>query len=162
MPDSFGPEFFPTDRLQVEAEVRISGDKVLFGGQLTADLREACCRCLREFTRHLEVDFNETFILKDEIHFEDRPTALALEAANLQTVHGNYLYLEEYLRQVLLLARGYRSLCREDCQGICPVCGADLSSGPCNCVQGKGVDPRLKKLEEFSALKTTRNVRSDQ
>ena len=41
-----------------------------------------------------------------------------------------------------------RVLCREDCKGLCPNCGADLNEGSCSCVK-EDVDPRLEALRNF-------------
>ena len=38
-------------------------------------------------------------------------------------------------------------LCRDDCKGLCPRCGADLNEGPCGCKPEK--DPRLAVLEQL-------------
>ncbi|MBQ3561654.1 MAG: DUF177 domain-containing protein, partial [Oscillospiraceae bacterium] len=40
----------------------------------------------------------------------------------------------------------FQLLCREDCKGLCPVCGSDLNEKTCNCNQ-KQIDPRLEKLK---------------
>ena len=36
-------------------------------------------------------------------------------------------------REEWLLAVPAFSLCREDCKGLCPRCGADLNERPCDC-----------------------------
>ena len=41
-------------------------------------------------------------------------------------------------------------LCREDCRGLCPNCGADLNEGECSC-KNEDIDPRLEALRNFSA-----------
>ena len=38
-------------------------------------------------------------------------------------------------------------LCREDCKGLCPVCGRNLNLGSCDC--GKKIDPRFAVLEQL-------------
>jgi uncharacterized protein len=43
-----------------------------------------------------------------------------------------------------------KPLCREDCQGLCPVCGADKNTGACSCVESSP-DPRWAAL---AALKS--------
>ena len=40
-------------------------------------------------------------------------------------------------------------LCREDCKGLCPNCGADLNEGECSC-KNVNVDPRLEALRNFT------------
>ena len=32
-------------------------------------------------------------------------------------------------------------LCKEDCKGLCPTCGADLNEGPCACDSSDDIDP---------------------
>ncbi|HHX86833.1 MAG TPA: hypothetical protein GX693_01485 [Firmicutes bacterium] len=149
IPDSFGIDSSQQGQLQVKADIRISGDKVFLEGTLNADFTAVCSRCLKVFTRHLDVDFNETFNLYEGIPPKESPAELALKAANELTIYGDNFYLDEYLRQVFLLAQGYRSLCRDDCQGICPMCGADLNQGRCGCVRDEEIDPRLKVLKDF-------------
>ena len=63
---------------------------------------------------------------------------------------GTRLDLSEQARQALLLSLPFKLLCREDCAGLCPQCGADLNSGACGC-GGKQMDPRWAAL---SALLT--------
>lgn len=46
------------------------------------------------------------------------------------------------------LALPVKPLCREQCKGLCSVCGANLNDGPCGCVQDEG-DPRLAVLRKL-------------
>jgi len=46
---------------------------------------------------------------------------------------GRRLDLRETVREALLLELPITPVCREDCPGLCPKCGADLSLGPCRC-----------------------------
>jgi len=45
-----------------------------------------------------------------------------------------------------------KPLCRADCAGICPICGANRNAGPCDCATEE-VDPRWKALEAFKERK---------
>jgi len=67
------------------------------------------------------------------------------------------LYLEEEILQTdpilieqLQLNVPMKPLCRPDCQGLCPVCGADKNVGACSCTE-QAVDPRWASL---AALKS--------
>lgn len=53
-----------------------------------------------------------------------------------------------FFEQVVLEYPQYGILCKEDCKGLCPVCGVDLNTKSCNCNK-KIVDPRLAKLSEL-------------
>ena len=49
----------------------------------------------------------------------------------------------------LVYATPYVILCKEDCAGLCPRCGADLNEGPCSCGETDEIDP----LNPFAVLK---------
>jgi len=50
------------------------------------------------------------------------------------------------VREQLLLELPAKPLCREECAGLCPTCGADLNLGPCGCAR-RAIDPRWAALE---------------
>ena len=50
-------------------------------------------------------------------------------------------------RTAFILGMDTKTLCSEDCKGLCPRCGADLNLGPCSC--GKETDPRLAVLAKL-------------
>ena len=50
-------------------------------------------------------------------------------------------------RTAFILGMDTKTLCSEDCKGLCPRCGADLNLGPCGC--GKEADPRLAVLAKL-------------
>ena len=70
-----------------------------------------------------------------------RPDALRL------TDHHE-LDLEEEVRDAILLAEPIAPLCREDCPGLCVVCGQELGSGPHDHPDAD-IDPRLEALRQF-------------
>jgi uncharacterized protein len=58
----------------------------------------------------------------------------ALERDDYMMFHdGRRLDLRETVREALLLEVPITPLCREDCPGLCPKCGAELSQGPHDC-----------------------------
>ena len=61
---------------------------------------------------------------------------------------SDLLDITEPVRESLLLAVPLQALCREDCRGLCPVCGADRNEGDCGC-DTTSVDPRLAALKQF-------------
>jgi uncharacterized protein len=42
------------------------------------------------------------------------------------------------LAESFWLAWPYRFICRPDCAGLCPICGADLNRGACGCRKSMG------------------------
>ena len=55
------------------------------------------------------------------------------------------LDLSEALRQYILTSEPLKSLCRQDCRGLCPECGVDLNEDMCQCDQ-EPIDPRWGAL----------------
>lgn len=135
--------------LDLAVEVRSSGDKIIVDGTLMAAVGAECSRCLQPFDQKLRSDFHEAFtVLPGLVEHRDR-NRLAEEAANQLVVTGDYLYLEEYVRQVFILAQEYNPLCKPDCKGICAGCGVDLNRSACRCREEQEVDARLAKLKQF-------------
>ena len=63
------------------------------------------------------------------------------------------LNLAEICWEEFLMALPPTPLCRPDCKGLCPDCGANLNKGPCSC-RDAGTDPRM---EVFRRLKIGRS-----
>jgi uncharacterized protein len=61
------------------------------------------------------------------------------------------IVLDDEVRQSILLAIPLKALCREDCRGLCPECGADLNEDEGHS-HGAEVDPRWAKLAELYKL----------
>ena len=57
------------------------------------------------------------------------------------------LDLDSLVLEDVFLAMPFRFLCREDCKGLCPVCGADLNEGSCGC--RPSADPRWDALKDL-------------
>ena len=53
-----------------------------------------------------------------------------------------------YIREAVLLELPYAPVCREDCKGLCPVCGVDRNRESCSC-NTERIDPRLAVLKEL-------------
>ena len=95
-----------------------------------------CDRCLAPVERQYDIPVEH--ILVATLENEDSDFVLL----------DNYrLPLDDLVQTDILLELPYKCLCREDCRGLCPRCGADLNKGPCSCK--KEVDPRLAVLAKL-------------
>ena len=106
-------------------------------GTIRADMRCRCDRCAREFDLHREIAAKAQ--LAQSLQDEEDPDYFLLE--------GDKLDIDEVLESCFILEMDQQLLCREDCKGLCPRCGADLNNGPCGCK--KESDPRLAVLEQL-------------
>ena len=81
----------------------------------------------------------------------DKMLAVSLERQESDTiieVPGMKFDVDELVYSEVVLSLPTKHLCRDDCKGLCPVCGVDLNTGSCNC-KTREIDPRLKVLEEL-------------
>ena len=94
-------------------------------GNFAGELRAVCRRCLTEFVTPLERDIQVMFSADPDL--QDDPSVYPLAEPLAQ------VDLRPALREEVALAVDAYPLCREDCRGLCPRCGADLNRGPCQC-----------------------------
>jgi DUF177 domain-containing protein len=88
--------------------------------------RGECRRCLAEVQLPFDVQFDAVFTTSHDML--DDPGVYQL------TEPVTHIDLTEAVREEVGLAVPTYTLCREDCAGLCPNCGADLNEGPCACV----------------------------
>ncbi len=102
------------------------------------DLTKPCDRCGTEVTRGFHYDFEHYLVV-----------SLSGDQNDDYIETPDYtLDIDELLRSDILLELPLKYLCREDCKGLCPVCGANRNEVQCNCAV-KSVDPRLEALRQF-------------
>ena len=98
----------------------------------------SCARCLKLFEK--QFDFTQEFIVTPSILTELEPEI---------PVDGNYtLDVKQLVLQELTLAVPPVLLCKEDCQGLCPVCGRPMEEN-CGCQSEPQIDPRLLILKQL-------------
>jgi uncharacterized protein len=106
---------------------------------LTADVsataRRVCARCLKEFDAPLERRVSVTLAREEDSEQED---------INKYVISGDRVDVDDIVTAELILNEDFVVLCKEDCKGLCELCGADLNDGPCGCVRAP--DPRMAKL----------------
>lgn len=120
---------------------------ILLRGHLTGALTCTCSRCLALYAEPLVIDFDLLLHQGQEPVSEEE---IELTAAELDEDYflGEELDLTQYLREQILLALPLKPLCRQDCLGLCPRCGADLNQGPCGC-EKQQFNPAFAKLKKL-------------
>ena len=108
-----------------------------------------CNRCLKPIVEPTESDV-ELMILSQSHPETGGEHGLHEQDMGLMYVQGDTLETDPILIEQLQLNIPMKPLCREDCQGLCPVCGADKNTGACSCVESSP-DPRWAAL---AALKS--------
>ena len=116
-------------------------------GKLDTSLEVACARCLEPVVYEVGRSFDLLYrpLETDAGHEELSITDAEAEIGYYQ---GDSLLLEDALREQVLLAVPLKTVCREDCKGLCPHCGKNLNEGQCSCAE-QMEDPRWAALKEI-------------
>lgn len=129
------------ERLVADSQVSVqltcesTTDAVVVSGVVEVSTRGVCRRCLREVEGELSIGVHETY---QETRTD--PDAFPIE--------NDQIDLRPMIRESILLDVPEAPLCRPDCPGLCPVCGADLSTESCSC-ELETLDPRWSVLSEL-------------
>ncbi len=100
-------------------------------GETEAEL--PCSRCLAPVRIKVNFKLNEKFSHAGVLNEE------------AETFSGDQIDLAEVVKRSILSALPMKVVCREDCKGLCPVCGKDLNEGDCGC-DTTSIDPRFESL----------------
>jgi uncharacterized protein len=108
-----------------DGEIRIQGS-------YTVQMLSECDRCLGRAEFALDETFDLFYRPMIEIAHEEE-VAIDEGEAEIGFYEGGGMQLEDVLRERVLLALPMQRVCRESCQGICPVCGKNRNDGACDC-----------------------------
>lgn len=101
--------------IMASARATTGGDSLLVKAQVKGQMKLACARCLEEFESPIHKELDLQYKIASE----------------------NFIDITDDIRQELMLDLPLKSLCREDCKGLCPICGQNLNEGPCKCSEEK-------------------------
>lgn len=150
---SYAPDELPLDEQDlrlaepagVKGRIRRQGDEVQVSGTLTTTVETPCARCLKPVLIPIKAEFFERFIRAVSWRGEEQHE-LASEDLNLSVFDGETIALDELVREEIELAIPGQVFCREDCKGLCPVCGIDWNLKTCECGTQE-IDSRWEKLK---------------
>ena len=127
--ERFEPQVFGERTIEFDEPVSVSGTYVYDGKAFTvsakaeATLRAVCARCTKPFVERVCFSFSERFV-KGEGDAEDETYPYL----------GDELVLDKAMLDNLFLELPIAGVCRENCKGLCPVCGADRNTTTCDCI----------------------------
>ncbi|HKK49944.1 MAG TPA: DUF177 domain-containing protein [Myxococcota bacterium] len=127
---------------------RVREDVILIGN-LAGRVGLECSRCARRYSHALADDFRLVLEPAGDREPADPEGAEGLAANGLCLAEdleagwtrGPRIRLDDFFGEVVALAMPIQPLCSEDCLGLCPHCGADRASTPCECVDQKPDSP---------------------
>jgi len=117
-------------------------------GHLKVGIEAQCDRCLEPAEFPIDADFDLFYRPANRNGYEDE-VEIDEGESEIAFYEGGGIELKDVLREFVLLSLPMQRICRDDCLGICPVCGQNRNLVPCEC-EAKPVDDRwsaLKKLQ---------------
>jgi uncharacterized protein len=152
---TFAAGVLPTDQsiCRIAAPVALSvvvrKDRMQFRlvGRVKTAVELTCSRCLESFPLAVDEPFDVLYLP----HTAPGPgEERMVEDDDLSTAfyEDNVIDLGQLMQEQCYLAVPMKPLCKEDCRGLCSVCGTNLNTGSCEC-RPAWVDPRLAVLQQL-------------
>ncbi len=127
---------FPSP-MKVEGEITNTAGYMRLTLTMTVDYHSFCARCLEPVAGTFSLSLEKTVAPKKLLAdvTEDRLDDYVI-------INDGFIDLNEPIRDQLEIEFPYRFLCKEDCKGLCPRCGANLNKETCGC-DTMDRDPRI-------------------
>lgn len=120
--------------------------KTTVTGSFTATIASNCHRCLKPTEVELKRSFHLTYMPVDPGRLAKEEIELDPDELEVSYLEKMLLPLHEMIREQIYLTLPMKVLCRPDCTGLCPHCGADLNEVECGCSEEE-MDPRWASLK---------------
>lgn len=112
-------------------------------GRIELEILMPCDRCLKDVPTDMKLYFDR------QVYAPEQTENLSEEELDEQNfMEGYQLNMEQLIHNEILLNWPTKVLCKENCKGICSVCGKDLNEGECGC-DTFVPDPRMAKIKDI-------------
>jgi uncharacterized protein len=126
--------------------VRRTEGAVIVEGRVETVVQVACSRCLDDAQIPVRTSFRYTFLPADEMVLQDQE--LNAEDIEFGFFEGEMIDLDPVIYEQIVLQIPMKTLCREDCRGLCTRCGTNLNVSGCECDTAQG-DERFAVLRNL-------------
>ena len=132
----------------LQGELSKSAASTALKGKLSGMLEIGCDRCLEPQQRPIDIELDLEFVPERSFGAESN---LELQAVDLKldAVPDDSIDTAAIAREQILLDIPQQFFCREDCQGLCQKCGANLNETDCECSDTE-IDPRWAALKNLN------------
>ena len=132
-------------KLSCNGNIFLTGEhSAHFQGVISGRVARECVRCLAIYEESLSLPFEAEFQQSSNAIVPKSPKRKGIKGHDVSLdenapdedvypIAGNDIDLLPAIREQVILATPLQSLCKEDCLGLCQVCGANLNEGVCGC-----------------------------
>lgn len=135
-------EIVLTNPVDIKGSAYMTDEGLYLDAIVSYEYYENCARCLKEFINKVETVLSGRLL-------ETSKSSRTIDDDELVFYYDNdEVELTEQVLSSILLSLPMKSLCDDNCKGLCLVCGKDLNIEECNC-DIQEIDPRLAKLKDL-------------
>lgn len=142
--DFHSGDFRQLEPLDVRATAELVDNQIRIYGTLHTRLELVCARCLETVVEEVSKNFDLFYKPMTSIA-RDEEVRLKSDDTEMAFFEGDGLFLADVLAEQVNLSLPMKVICRSDCRGLCPHCGANLNQEECRC-ESHAADPRLAPL----------------
>lgn len=124
------------------AITNLGGKKLRIAASARLSVRIPCDRCLEDVKTPL------VLVIDREVDLKQTAEGRIEDLDETDFVIGYNLDVDKLIYSEILVNWPMKTLCREDCKGICRKCGANLNHGECGCDTVE-LDPRMAVIAEI-------------
>ena len=128
----------------INVKIFRTGDEYVLDGDLKGSIKVMCDRCLEYYQQDVKTDFR--LFLARSPDTEKAEIELLEEDMEVDFIRDEEIDLDEIIQEQLYLSLPIKSLCMEECLGLCPTCGYNLNNGACECKKEQEGHPGLSKF----------------
>ncbi len=114
--------------------------RLLIQGTVDIVVSIQCGRCLEEVPTNVHFDIDKEIQIDKSVVNDE-------EVDDVDYLIGFDLDIDKFIYREILVNWPMKVLCKDDCKGICKVCGMNLNKGDCNC-QRTELDPRMAAIQD--------------
>lgn len=129
-----------TKAINFTGVIKSSEEDLILDGHVEGEIVLTCARCLEKFNYKLDLNFKETI----STNSDDKDETIIF-------IDNSKLNIDDIIINNIIMLLPVKRLCREDCKGLCQLCGTNLNYSKCNC-KDEDDDPRLAKLRNFFSV----------
>jgi uncharacterized protein len=137
--------------LDVRVKIRRAGNKYLLDGKMRGGIQVRCDRCLEPYPMDLNSGFHLYLHTTGGSQTGEKEVELLDEDMEVEFIEGEEVDLDAVVREQVFLSLPIKNICRDSCQGLCPVCGANWNLAQCACGK-ESAHPAFQKLKALSDL----------
>ncbi len=138
-------EIKQAEPLEVRATAELVEGQIHVSGELQTKIEMVCARCLEPVMEEISRTFDLYYRPLAQRVTPNGEERLKLDDTEIGFFQGEGMFLADVLSEQLLLSLPMKVICRSDCRGLCPNCGANLNHEECRC-ETHAMDPRMAPL----------------